>query len=178
MFLVSEFLVETEKEAEEEEAGSLMKEKVVLEGERCGAKRRKGLTKLEKFLIIYSLLSTVWFVHSWFTCTCNDSPLPSARVLSSGREGYDREWVKNNIIGAENFPKSSVTVPALYEKGFIQRKLCRGRNKTLCESKHFKHSAGMDTLHGDQVMYCPYELGDQPISVDQVCMVSGIYTSM
>jgi hypothetical protein len=47
-----------------------------------------------------------------------------------------------------------------------------GPNKTLCNSSLFQYSKNMDTLHGDQLFYVPYELGKKPLSVDQICQVS------
>lgn len=83
----------------------------------------------------------------------------------------NHDWIQKNIIGMDNFPSSSVEFPYIFKHGFTN-KMCRGSNKTMCDSKLFPHSKQADTLHGDRLVYAPYELGKRPISVDQICQVN------
>ena len=103
---------------------------------------------------------------------------PRARALSaltpSHTHSTHQNWIFQHIIGPKNLPPSSTKINQIFPKtnGFNTHKACMGPNKTLCNSSLFQYSKNMDTLHGDQLFYVPYELGKKPLSVDQICQVS------
>ena len=144
----------------------------------------KGMfSLLEVILLLYSC--SISFLYSQSAlCDCTQlsgralatSTSISVSTSDSNSNLYStknsqQDWIQQHIIGTDNFPTSSVVFPPLFKHGFVQKKMCRGPNKTLCDSTIFPHSKEGDTRHGKQLVYSPYELGNQPISVDQICQV-------
>ena len=133
------------------------------------APKSRPLSFLEILLLLYSCAIS-YLYHQSSPCDCT---LLVGRSLVSDTESNsnDNDWVQKHVIGKENFPSSSVEFPHIFEDGFKPSKFCRSVNKSMCEHKTFKHAKNMNTLHGEQLMYSPFELGNQHISVDQVCRV-------
>jgi hypothetical protein len=121
---------------------------------------------LEIILLVYAGVITSFY----YQLSLRDCMLSERSLLSGSSTNND--WVQKHIIGIDNFPSSSVEIQSLFSSGFNQKNLCRGADKSLCDSDLFHHSKQSDTLHGNQLIYLPFELGESPISVDQVCHVS------
>lgn len=145
----------------------------------CDQKRKAsscGLSVREIILLIYSCgISFLFFSKSVCDCSLSQKRvlISDTRITNNDYNSSDTDWVQQHIIGRNNFPPSSVEFPLIFKHGFTydERKMCRGHNKTKCNSTLFKHSKQADTLHGDRLIYSPYELGKYPISVDQICQV-------